>query len=225
MNDWSRIDRLTSATQTLQAANSGIGHDAGRRPRLQPATNTSTEWCLATFAGRFAEISGSSAGAALTLVSRLVLETQKQGEPVVWISTRKNTFYPPDVADAGIDITALAVIRCPNNIAAARTAEHLLRSGAFGLVVIDVGRDTRLPQHAQSRLAGQARRHHTALICITEKDSHQPSIGSLISQRAHTERLPQTSHHFRCRATVLKDKRSGPGWNYEEICHGPDGLY
>ncbi len=225
MNHRSRIDRLASATQTLRAVNSGRGHGAGRQPGNRPETDTQTEWCLATFAGRFTEMSGSSAGASLTLVSQLVLETQKHHEPVAWITTRKSTFFPPDAAEAGIDITAVAVIRCPDNIAAARSAEHLLRSGAFGLVVVDLGADIHLPQRAQSRLAGQARRHHTALICITEKDRHQPSLGSLISLRAHTERLPQTNRHFRCRATILKDKRCGPGWNYEAVCHGPDGLY
>jgi len=225
MNNRSLIDRLTSATQSLATANSASGGGAGRQPRNRTETETPTEWCLATFAGRFTEISGSSASASLTLVSQLVLETQKQHEPVAWITTRKSTFYPPDAAEAGIDITAVAVIRGVNNIVAARTAEHLMRSGAFGLVVFDLGADTHLPQHAQSRLAGQARRHHAALICITEKDSHQPSLGSLISLRAHTERLPQTNRRFRCRATVLKDKQCGPGWNYEAFCHGPDGLY
>ena len=225
MNNRFRIDRLASATQTLRAVKSGRGRGTGPQPRNRPEMDTQTEWCLATFAGRFTEISGSSAGASLTLVSQLVLETQKQHEPAAWITIRKSTFYPPDAAEAGIDITAVAVIRCPDNIAAARTAEHLLRSGAFGLVVVDLGADTHLPQRAQSRLAGQARRHHTALICITEKQSHQPSLGSLISLRAHTERLPQTNRRFHCRATVLKDKQSGPGWNYETVCHGPHGLY
>jgi recombination protein RecA len=83
----------------------------------------------------------------------------------------------------------------------------------------------RLPQHAQSRLAGQARQHNTALICITEKESYQPSLGSLVSLRAHTKRMPQNSHGFRCRVQILKDKRRGPGWNHEEVCHGPHGLY
>jgi recombination protein RecA len=158
-------------------------------------------------------------------VFRLVLEAQKQDEPVAWITSRRSTFFPPDAADAGIDVTAVAVIRSPDNIAVARAAEHLLRSGAFGLMVVDLGTDMRLPQHAQSRLAGQARRHHIALIFITEKKSHQPSLGSLVSLRAHSERLPQTSHRHRCRVTVLKDKRHGPGWNDEAVCHGPDGLY
>jgi recombination protein RecA len=55
-------------------------------------------------------------------VFRLVLEAQKQGEPVALITSRKSTFFPPDVADAGIDVTAVAVIRGPDNIAAARAA-------------------------------------------------------------------------------------------------------
>ena len=100
MNNSSRIDRLTSATQTLATANSASGGGAGRRLRRRSATDTPTGWCLATFAGRFTEISGASTGASLTLVARLLLETQKQGEPVAWITTRESTFYPPDAADA-----------------------------------------------------------------------------------------------------------------------------
>ena len=80
-------------------------------------------------------------------------------------------------------------------------------------------------QHAQTRLAGQARKHNTALICITEKEITEPSLGSLVSLRVHTERLPQKGYQIVCRANALKDKRLGPGWSHAEICHGPNGLY
>jgi recombination protein RecA len=153
-----------------------------------------------------------------------VYEVQKRGEPAAWITSRNSTFYPPDAADAGIDIKAVVVIRCPNTIATARSAEHLLRSGAFGLVVVDFGENAHLPQHAQSRLAGQARQHNTAFICITEKEGHQPSLGSLVSLRIHTRRLPQNGRRFNCRADVLKDKQGGSGWFHVEVCHGADGL-
>ncbi len=225
MKNLSRIDRLASAAQTLRAAKTGTGLGTVLRTKEPAAIELQAEWDLTTFAGRFSEISGASAGACLTLVFRMVLEVQKQGEPVAWITHRKSMFFPPDAAESGIDISAVAVIRGADNLAVARAGEHLLRSGAFGLVVLDIGVDARLPQHAQSRLTGQARRHHTALICITEKESHQPSMGSLVSLRAHTERLPQTGQQFSCRAKVLKDKSRGPGWDYVEICHGPDGLY
>ena len=224
MNNLSRVDRLASAEQTLQATKSSIGGNFDKWSRRQTATEMQPGWCLATFAGRFAELSSNSAGASLTLAFRLVLEVQKQGEPVAWITSRKSTFYPPDAVDFGIDISAVPVIWSLDNITMAKAAEHLLRSGAFGLIVLDFGADAHLPQHAQSRLTGQARQHQTALICITEKEMHQPSLGSLISLRTHTERMPQNSHRFYCQANVLKDKRCGPKWNYKEVYHGTDGL-
>lgn len=225
MNNLSRIDRLVSAAPSLRTGNFAYSYDTKGQRRDQSATEIPAGWRLAAFAGRFTEISGASTATSLTLVFRLVYEVQIQGEPAAWITNRKSTFFPPDAADSGIDITAVAVIRCPDTISAARTAEHLLRSGAFGLIVIDLGADARLPQHAQSRLAGQTRQHNTAFICITEKESHQPSLGSLVSMRAHTERLPQNRQRYRCRVKILKDKCRGPGWNHEEVCHGPDSLY
>ncbi len=225
MNNLSRVERLTSAIQTLQATNSNNGRDIGFWSKGQTTTETQPDWCLATFAGRFTELSSALAGASLTLAFRLVIEVQKQGEPMAWITHRNSTFFPPDVADYGIDVTAVPVICGSDNITMARTAEHLLRSGAFGLIVLDFGANARLPEHAQSRLTGQARQHQTALICITEKEIHQPSLGSLVSLRAHTARTPHNRHRFYCCANIVKDKRCGPSWNYKEVCHGPDGLY
>lgn len=187
-------------------------------------TETGTEWRLSTFAGRFGEVSSDIAGATLTLLFRLVLEAQKQAEPVAWITGRESTFFPPDVADVGIDLSALAVIWAPDTIGGARAADHLLRSGAFGLVVIDIGARGHLPLHVQSRLAAQARQYGTALLCITEKESTRPTLGSLVSLRVHTKRTRRKEDRFRCEVQVMKDKRRGPGWGHVEVYHGPDGL-
>lgn len=227
MNNLSRIDFLDSTALKFEAANSGFDVETRERRQQQHQSiiQTPAGWHLFTFAGRFSEISSNSAGASLTLVFRLVLEVQRQGEPVAWMMTHASIFFPPDAADAGVDLEALVVIRVAESIAAARTAEHLLRSGGFGLVVLDLGAKARLPQHAQSRLAGQARRHDTALLCITEKEYDQPSLGSLVSLRAHTERVTQNGNRFRCMARAIKDKRRGPGWLHMEVCHGPHGLH
>jgi len=198
--------------------------DAGVLHREQTAVQTPAEWRFAAVTGRFVEVSSYRAGAALTFVFRLVLEAQSLTEPVAWITNRDSTFFPPDAAEAGIDLAALAVIRSRDTISAARAAEHLLRSGAFGLVVMDIGAHARLPIHAQSRLAGQARRHETALLCITEKPRDASSLGALVSLRVHTIRLQRKADRFRCEAHVEKDKRRGPGWTHVEVCRGPDGL-
>ncbi len=181
-------------------------------------------WSLATFAGRFAEISSDAAGAPLTLTFRLVLEAQRKGEPVAWIGRRECPFFPPDVADAGVDLGALPVVWAPDALAAARAADLLLRSGAFGLVVVDLGARARLAIPAQTRLAGLAKRHDVALVFLTEKDGQRTSLGSLVSLRAYAVRVGRDAEHYRCEARALKDKRRGPGWRHTEVFRGPDGL-
>jgi recombination protein RecA len=227
MNTYSLINRMNpsaSFARALQAKDPWYGSAAERLRRERTDTDTLPKWRLSIFSGRFGEISANRAGASLSLVFRLVLEAQRQGEPVAWITNRGSTFFPPDAADAGIDLSALAVIRAPDTLAVARATEHLLRSGAFGLVVMDLGANAYLPIHVQARLAGQARQHDTALLCITEKESNRPSLGSLVSLRAHTARTRKEENRFRCEAHILKDKRRGPGWGYVEIYRGPDGL-
>jgi recombination protein RecA len=128
------------------------------------------------------------------------------------------------VTDNGIDLDALAVVCAPESRLAARAADHLLRSGGFGLVVLDIGADNRMPPALQMRLAGLAKKHGAALLCITEKDSRHPSLGSLVSLRAEAVRTERTGDRFRCEVRVLKDKLRGPGWTHVEVCHGPDGL-
>jgi recombination protein RecA len=103
------------------------------------AESIETKWSLATMRGRLVELSARGATATLTMAMDIVVEAQTQHEPVAWITLATGTFYPPDVAECGVDLAALVVVRTPDATAAARAAERLLRSGAFGLVVIDLG--------------------------------------------------------------------------------------
>lgn len=187
-------------------------------------SDVSGAWRLGAFRGRLAEVSGNHACASLTLVFRLVLEAQRRAEPVAWIHRGESVFYPPDVADSGVDLDTLAVVRAPGTHRAARAADQLLRSGGFGLVVLDVGADDRLPSAFQTRLAGLAHKHDSAVLCLTEKDGRRPSLGSLVSLRAEVVRTEHAGDRFRCEVRVLKDKRRGPGWTHVEVCRGPDGL-
>ena len=181
---------------------------------------------LSTFTARLTELSASVSGAPLTLTFRLVLEAQRCSEPVAWIGRKDAPFYPPDAADTGVDLAALAVVWTGDAITAAKTADLLVRSGAFGLVVLDLGGEARLPMHATSRLAMLARQHDAAIVCLTDKESARPSLGPLVSLRAHTaSRTRGEGGRFRCTAFALKDKRYGTAWNITEVCRGPDGLH
>jgi len=187
--------------------------------KLVPAK---TPWSLSEIAGRLVEISGSSASAALTLTFALVRQAQERGEPVGWVTSTDSFFYPPDAARGGADLASLVVVRLERTDSIARAGEKLLRSGGFGLVVLDLGA-AEIPMPLQTRLTGLAHRHHTALVCLTEKESATVSLGSLVSLRVHAEKK-RAGNRFACALRVLKDKRRGPTWTYEELYTGPPGL-
>ena len=196
---------------------------AGSLKRVVVESDQPRHWTLTEINGRLVEISGSGIMASLTLAFGLVLEAQQRGELVGWSTPTESSFYPPDAAERGVDLDSLVVIRVPDLYAVPRAGEKLLRSGAFGLVVLDIG-TVSIPMPLQARLAGLANRHHAALVCLTEKESREPSLGSLISLRVQAQRKRVSDERFACELQVLKDKRRGPTWTEKEICCGPAGL-
>lgn len=193
---------------------------------LFPAKSVSTDpaparWSFTEVAGCLAEISASRAPSSLTLAIRLVRESQGQGELVGWVTSADSSFYPPDAAERGVDLDSLVVVRVPGE-SVPRAGEKLLRSGAFGLVVLDVG-TAEIPIPLQSRLAGLAQKHRAALLCLTEKEPRELSLGSLFSLRVQARRR-RASGGFLCELEALKDKRRGPTWAEAEVCRGPAGL-
>ena len=191
--------------------------------KLRPVITSKALWNLSEVAGRFVEISASAAAASLTVAFGLVRETQERGEPVGWVTGAQSAFYPPDAAQGGTDLAALVVIRLGAAENIARAGEKLLRSGGFGLIVLDLG-GADIPMPLQSRLTGLAHHHHTAVVCLTEKERKAFSLGSLVSLRAHAEKKRALENRFTCALRVLKDKRRGPAWKHEELYFGPAGL-
>jgi recombination protein RecA len=189
-------------------------------------TPSSREWTLDALAGRFAELSSPAAGASLTAAVALVRDAQLRGEPAAWIAVGGSIFYPPDVAESGVDLDAMPVVRAADKRAGARAADHLLRSGGFAVVVMDLGPHHTLHMSIQSRLSGLANRHRTLLLCLTRKDTAAPSIGSLVSIRAEARIEKIEFDRFACRVDVIKDKRRGPGWSHTSghTYRGPEGL-
>ncbi len=182
-------------------------------------------WSRTQLAGRLCEISSVAGGALLTAAFRLVLDAQFEGEPVAWISTSSDTFFAPDVVKNGVDLNALVVIRVPEVQTVARAADHLLKSGAFGLIVMDLNSSPSIPIPMQMRLAQQARIHETAILCLTSKMRESASLGPMISLRGQITCRYLEVDHFQYEIEILKDKLHGPGWRHIEICHGTGGLH
>jgi recombination protein RecA len=192
---------------------------AALRVALAPSS-----WRFSEIAGRLVEVSGSGGTASLTLAMGLTLEAQQQGEPVAWVTPGQSSFFPPDAAEGGVDLESLVVIRVPHARAILRAADRLIRSGAFGLIVLDLGREPEVPIPIQSRLAGLAQKHHAALVCLTERGHKALSLGSLVSLRVSAQRKRSLEGRFTCELSVLKDKRRGPTWTHAEVFRGPAGL-
>ena len=200
---------------------------------VRPAPVPPAGWTLSALAGCITELSESRAAAGLTLGFSIILDAQQRGELVAWLTSTDSSFFPPDAAAGGVDLNALVVVRLPTGRQIPRAAELLGRSGAFGLLVLDLGAGAEIPIPMQMRLVGLAQKHHTAILCLTRKGNQIPSLGSLVSLRGEATRTytrdigaKQKSGRrtFACTVQILKDKRRGPGWNYTEVCHGPDGL-
>jgi recombination protein RecA len=189
-----------------------------------PRTKTPL-WSREQLAGRLCELSSISGAALLTAAFRLVLDAQLEGEPAAWVAAGPDTFFAPDAAENGVDLDALVVIRVPDAQSAGRAADRLLRSGAFGLIVMDLNSNRTISVPLQTRLVQQARTHDAALLCLTSKGRGAPSLGSMVSLRGQTSCRRLEVDRFQYRIEILKDKRHGPGWSHTEVCRGPDGLH
>jgi len=193
--------------------------------------------------GLLVEISGAGAGARLSAAASAVLRAQREGETTAWIEPVPagqafpsagpsagvgGSLYPPDLAEGGVDLEALPVIRVPASAGEAgpfRAAELLLRSGAFGLVVLDLrsGRQ-RIPAAWPGRLLGSAREHQARVLFLTGKGEDSESVGSLVALRLEPRRLRIRPGLFVVESRILKNKPGLSLVTEAERRRGPWGL-
>jgi hypothetical protein len=185
--------------------------------------------------GRVVELSGQIDGACarLSTAVAIVRHVQAEGDTTAWIQPDGGPLYPPDVAEAGVDLEALVVVHVPPSAmphGLCKAAELLLRSSAFGLVVVDGTTATWPSQPTQAwlgRVLGLARQHGTRVLLLTEKPSHADSLGTLIGLRVESRRRPELGndgpawvleHH------VVKNKSGSPFDVVLDRHRGPDGA-
>lgn len=172
---------------------------------------------LSELKGRLVELAPGRQSANLTLLCHLIWQAQVLNEPVAWVSQNPAPFYPPDLSDNGIDLDALAFVRAPTTQMGLRAADHLTRSGAFGLIILDLLAHRPVLQGMLGRLLRIADRSCTALVCLSNKSG---CFGSLVSCRVSTRIVAGTRLDVR----ITKDKRDGPGRRYGIEINGAPGL-
>ncbi len=195
-------------------------------------------WERTALGGILTELVGGPRSANVSVASLLILQAQTAGEQVAWVATHRDVFFPPDMAAAGVDLAALPVVWAADGPAeepvaaghryagrAVRAAEQLLRSGAFGLIIIDLAKNLTLQVAAQGRLLHLAEHHDAQVLIIRRKREDGAYSGSLVTVRVESSREQIGPGRFRCTITNTKDKREGPGWTTSEEFDGPPGLY
>ena len=172
-------------------------------------------WQGEALAGRIIELSGST-GRTSTAVSML-LAAQRAGEAVVWIEPTDGSLYPPDLVAAGVDLDALVIVRVPTKEGPeglCRVAEWLVRSGGFGLLVMDLmGRAPAAQSPWQTRLSGMLRRHDAQLCVLSDSEAAAPSLGAMVALRLEPQRQRDEDGSFLLSHRILKNKLG--------VAHGP----
>ena len=107
---------------------------------------------------------------------------------------------------------------------ALRAAEHALRSGAFGLVVVDFERPGEVKPGRLGTLNRLVALQH-ALVVFLNAAGKENELGSLIAVRLAARLQRSGPNNFVCTVRATKDKRAPEGWGEEVVFHGTDGLY
>jgi recombination protein RecA len=182
-------------------------------------------------AGRIVELSGTSTqpGARTTTAVAIVRQAQAQGDTAVWIQVEGGNLFPPDLDANGIDLEALVVVHIPRAAGPhglCTAAEMLLRSGAWGLCVVDLsqGAPTGPAEAWQGRLLGLCRQHDSRLVLLTDKPAHVASLGALVGLRVQPRRSREQAGRFVIEHQVLKNKIGTSATTCNDVYRGPPGL-
>lgn len=194
-----------------------------RLPAAQPSTPLSEQLP----AGRLIEIASSPHGAQMTTAVGCLRQAQQRGETAAWVQPVGGSLFPPDLAESGIDLDALLIVHVPTSAGMygpAKAAELLLRSGGFGIVVLDLAElgashDTVW----QGRLLGLAREHDSVLLLLSNGAASH-SLGPLVSVCIEPQRTRIARGVFAIEHRIRKDKSGLLGPLAADHRRGPWGL-
>ncbi len=180
-------------------------------------------WRFENLVGILAEVSEETACGAVSFVAEIILEAQRENEPIGWVAGTISTWYPPDLSDRGVDLAAVAVIRVGGEDESLTATEWLVRSGALGLVIVDADGEWKVSDASLGRILKLAERSQCAVVFLTRKRPDEPSLGSRISLRGCITLTGSVPFHIDIH--TVKDKRSNSSSRQSRQYHGPSGMH
>jgi len=169
--------------------------------------------------GVIATLEGTPGSGRSAVAARLLATATANGGLGALIETPAGSdgaFYPPALAAAGVDLGRLLIVHASGATDVARAADIVLRSAAFGVVIIPM---VTLQATAWTRLGSLTHRANAVFVALGEAASNE--LRYFASLRVHvratsvhfagSERLFCTLAGLGSEATVLKHKRAVPG--------------
>jgi recombination protein RecA len=168
--------------------------------------------------GILATLEGPAGSGRSALAARLLAAATAGGLGALIESPAglEGAFYPPALAAAGVDLNRLLVVPAAGAAGVARAADILLRSAAFGVVVIPM---VSLAATVWTRLASLTHRANALLIALGGEASDELRYFASLRVRLRSERVRWSgASGLFCElagagaeATILKHKRAAPG--------------
>ena len=196
--------------------------DILRRAADAAEANDVGTWADHVPLGRISELTGGGAVSRTTLAVSLIAKAQAEGESCAWVqSMRSPDLFAPDLEQAGVQVESLPVVRVPALLREVlKASELLLRSGGFGVVIVDLSAaSARVPMAALARLQGLAREHSARLVFLTP--DAEAALGSPVSVRVRPQRA-RASAGFVVEPNLLRDKAGVGGFDPQAFAAPPD---
>lgn len=159
-------------------------------------------WIRGLPPGGVTVLSGPLGAGATQLAARVLAARTRAGAPVAWVDAT-GTLYPPALAQAGVDLSRLLVIRRTDD-RAVFAYEQLLESGLFAATVA-TGLDRQLtpPRARRIQQAAEAGRGLALLVLRTAPGDRMPGAVLRLALRGRT---PED----RLRVELATDRRGRP---------------
>jgi len=175
--------------------------------------------------GTIATLEGAASSGRTAVAARLLAVATASGLGAVV----GEGFFPPALAAAGVRLERLLLVPVREPLAAARAADILLRSGAFGVIVIPAlpsGRGTGAA--TWTRLASLAHRANAVLVALGVEASNELRYFASLRIETAIERVQWNGPcghlcelaGYAVGATVRKHKRAAPGRTAHFMCVG-----
>ena len=169
--------------------------------------------------GIIATLEGPPGSGRSALAARLLATATANGGLGALIETPQGpdgTYYPPALVAAGVDLDRLLVITVPDATSVARAADIVLRSAAFGVVVMPA---VTLRATAWTRLASLTHRANALLVALGTTASNELGYFASLRVRLRASGVHVAGGHglfctlagIGVEAAVLKHKRAAPG--------------